>query len=57
VIAAFELLMKKRGYRYRRLKYDLSHLQVAEAKAKAEKLLEEMKKRASETISNYSLAH
>jgi transposase len=51
----FRALMKKKGYRYRRPKYDLSHLQDAEAKAKAEELLKEMKKRASETISNSSL--
>jgi transposase len=48
-------LLKKKGYRYRRPKYDLSHLQDKKAKNQAEKLLEEMKKRASETISNSSL--
>lgn len=51
----FRALLKKKGYRYRRPKHDLSHLQDKEAKKKAEKLLEEMKKRASETISNSSL--
>ena len=51
----FRALLKKRGYRYRRPKHDLSHLQDKPAKKKAEKLLEEMKKRASETISNSSL--
>ena len=51
----FRALLKKKGYRYRRPKYDLSHLQDKEAKKQAEKLLEEMKKRASETISNSSL--
>jgi transposase len=51
----FRALMKKKGYRYRRPKYDLSHLQDAEAKARAEELLKEMKKRVSETISNSSL--
>jgi transposase len=51
----FRALLKKRGYRYRRPKHDLSHLQDKKAKTKAEKLLEEMKKRASETISNSSL--
>ncbi len=51
----FRALLKKRGYRYRRPKHDLSHLQDKAAKKKAEKLLEEMKKRASETISNSSL--
>jgi transposase len=51
----FRALMKKKGYRYRRPKYDLSHLQDKKAKKQAEELLEEMKKRASETISNSSL--
>ena len=51
----FRALLKKRGYRYRRPKHDLSHLQDKPAKKKAEKLLDEMKKRASETISSSSL--
>lgn len=51
----FRALLKKRGYRYRRPKHDLSHLQDQKAKKKAGQLLEEMKKRASETISNSSL--
>ena len=51
----FRALLKKRGYRYRRPKHDLSHLQDKKAKKKAETLLEEMKKRASETISSSSL--
>jgi len=51
----FRALLKKKGYRYRRPKHDLSHLQDKKAKKKTEKLLEEMKKRASETISNSSL--
>ena len=51
----FRALLKKKGYRYRRPKHDLSHLQDKTAKKQAEKLLEEMKKRASETISNSSL--
>jgi Transposase and inactivated derivatives len=51
----FRALLKKRGYRYRRPKHDLSHLQDEKAKKKAEKLLEEMKKTASQTISNSSL--
>ena len=51
----FRALMKKQGYRYRRPKHDLSHLQDKSAKQKAEKLLEAMKKRASETISSSSL--
>ena len=51
----FRALLRKRGYRYRRPKHDLSHLQDKAAKQKAEKLLEQMKKRASETISGSSL--
>ena len=51
----FRALLKKRGYRYRRPKHDLRHLQDEKAKKKTEKLLDEMKKRASETISNSSL--
>jgi putative transposase len=51
----FRALLKKKGYRYRRPKHALSHLQDKTAKQKAEKLLEAMKKRASETISNSSL--
>lgn len=60
----FRALLKKKGYRYRRPKHDLSHLQDKAAKKKAEKLLEDLtpalaggarEKRASETISNSSL--
>ena len=51
----FRALLKKKGYRYRRPKYDLSHLQDQSAKKQAEELLEELKKRASETMSNSSL--
>lgn len=51
----FRALMKKKGYRYRRPKYDLSHLQDAEAKQEAEEVLEKLKKRASKTISGSSL--
>ena len=51
----FRALLKKRGYRYRRPKHDLSHLQDEKAKRQAEKLLDGMKKRASETISSSSL--
>ena len=51
----FRALLKKKGYRYRRPKHDLSHLQDKKAKKKAEKLLDEMKKTASKTISNSSL--
>jgi len=48
-------LLKRKGYRYRRPKHDLSHLQDKEAKANAKELLEGLKKRSSETISNSSL--
>jgi putative transposase len=51
----FRALLIRKGYRYRRPKHDLSHLQDKEAKAKAEELLEELKKRSCETISNSSL--
>jgi len=51
----FRALLKRKGYRYRRPKHDLSHLQDKEAKANAEEVLEELKKRASETISSSSL--
>jgi transposase len=51
----FRALLKKKGYRYRRPKYDLSHLQDQVAKQQTEEVLEELKKRASETISNSSL--
>jgi transposase len=51
----FRALMKRKGYRYRRPKYDLSHLQDKDAKAKAADLLDELKKRSSETISHSSL--
>jgi hypothetical protein len=36
--------MERKGYRYRRPKNDLSHLQDKDAKAKAAELLEELKK-------------
>lgn len=51
----FRALLLRKGYRYRRPKHDLGHLQDKEAKAKAEELLEELKKRSAETISNSSL--
>lgn len=51
----FRALMKKRGYRYRRPKHDLRHLQDKSAKRKAEILLKTMKKRALQTISSSSL--
>lgn len=48
-------LIKRKGYRYRRPKHDLGHLQDKEAKPKASEILDELKKRSSETISNSSL--
>lgn len=51
----FRAVLKTKGYRYRRPKHDLSHLQDKKAKEKTAKLLDEMKKRASETISSSSL--
>ena len=51
----FRALLKRKGYRYRRPKQDLGHLQDKDAKAEAAKMLEELKKRSSETISSSSL--
>jgi transposase len=51
----FRALLKRKGYRYRRPKQDLGHLQDKDAKAEAAKLLKELKKRSSETISGSSL--
>ena len=48
-------LIKRKGYRYRRPKYDLGHLQDKQAKSKAAEVLEELKKRSAQTISNSSL--
>ena len=48
-------LMKRKGYRYRRPKHDLGHLQDKQAKSKAAEVLDELKKRSSETISSSSL--
>ena len=53
--SSFRALLKRTGYRYRRPKQDLGHLQDKQAKARAGKLLEELKKRSSETISSSSL--
>jgi transposase len=49
------ILLKRKGYRYRRPKYDLGHLQDKDAKAQAAELLEELKKRPAQTISSSSL--
>jgi transposase len=51
----FRALLKRKGYRYRRPKQDLGHLQDKGAKAEAADRLEELKKRSSETISGSSL--
>ena len=51
----FRALLQRKGYRYRRPKQDLGHLQDKKAKAEAEERLEELKKRSSETISGSSL--
>ena len=48
-------LIKRKGYRYRRPKHDLGHLQDKEAKSKAAEILDELKKRSAQTISNSSL--
>jgi transposase len=52
---AFRALLKRQGYRYRRPKHDLGHLQDPAAKADADELLNQLKKRSSETISHSSL--
>jgi transposase len=52
---AFRVLLKKQGYRYRRPKHDLGHLQDPKAKAEADELLDRLKKRSAETISHSSL--
>ena len=54
-ICRLRILLKRQGYRYRRPKYDLGHLQDKEAKAQAAELLDELKKRPLQTISSSSL--
>jgi transposase len=54
-ICRLRILLKRQGYRYRRPKYDLGHLQDKDAKAQAAELLDELKKRPSQTISSSSL--
>jgi len=46
----FRALLTRRGFRYRRPKCDLGHLQDKEDKEKAAELLEELKKRSLETM-------
>ncbi len=53
--ARLRALLKREGYRYRRPKHDLGHLQDKEAKAQAAALLDELKKRSPETILSSSL--
>lgn len=48
-------LMREKGYRYRRPKHDLHHLQDPEAKEQARELLEELKKGSGEKVSGFSL--
>src|SRR3990172_6207939 len=40
----FRALLKREGYRYRRPKYDLSHLQDKDAQEQADELLQKLKK-------------
>lgn len=54
-ICRLRILLKNQGYRYRRPKYDLGHLQNKDAKAQAAELLNELKKRPLQTISSSSL--
>lgn len=49
------ILLKEKGYRYRRPKHDLHHLQDRRAKEQARELLEELKKGSAQTISGSSL--
>ena len=51
----FIALLKRKGYRYRRPKHDLGHLQDKDAKEKAAELLAELKKRSLETKLSSSL--
>lgn len=51
----FRLLLKEKGYRYRRPKHDMHHLQDQDAKEQAHQLLEELKKGSGETKSSSSL--
>jgi transposase len=54
-ISRLQILLKRNGYRYRRPKHDLGHLQDQEAKEQADLLLHELKKRPPQTISSSSL--
>jgi transposase len=48
-------VMKARGYVFRRPKHELTHLQDPAEKEAAKELLEELKKKSSQTISSSSL--
>jgi transposase len=48
-------LLAKMAYAYRRPKHDLANLQDADAKAKAQELLDDLKKKPAAEKSNYSL--
>jgi len=48
-------LMKKEGYRYRRPKQDLSHLQDQDAKEQADEMLKALKKGGPKQVSGSSL--
>lgn len=54
-VIRLHILLKRLGYRYRRPKYDLGHLQDKAAKAQAAELLEELKKSPPQTLSSSSL--
>jgi transposase len=54
-VIRLHILLKRLGYRYRRPKYDLGHLQDKAAKAQAAELLEELKKSPPETLLSSSL--
>ena len=54
-VVRLHILLKRQGYRYRRPKYDLGHLQDKEAKAQAVALVEELKKSPEQTLSSSSL--
>lgn len=48
-------VMKEMGYEFRRPKHELSHLQDQAEKESAQVLLDQLKKRSSQTISSFSL--
>ena len=54
-VSRLRVVLKARGYVYRRPKHTLSNLQDLQAKEDARKLLGELKKGLSKTISSSSL--